>query len=547
MNIESRIPLAIVLLMFFLASLDGASAQQAAAESQAPTYDNSARESGQVVQQSLVGTVSADRVAELEQRVAELESSLVAQQAAYSVPEAPVGLDAAPPAAPAKPDPASMKGGWGKNGFEAVSPNKDFVIHIGGRVQVDAVALQNSPLVLGGVGTDDSVNFRRARFRMDGTMYKRMTWATEFDWVNGFNTDPTAGASPVFANGGNVALAPAITDMWVALTELPILGNVKVGSQKHPIGLEHLNSSRFLDFMERSYLQDAFFGPFNNGFVPGISTYNWNEAENATYAVGAYKNTQNFFGYDTGDNEYMLTGRMTAVPWSANDDAQLLHVGCGASYQGLDQDANPAVGNVRLRSRASLRNGPPSGLNPNLADTNFTGRIFADNETLVTPEIAFVAGPWLWQAEYVAGFINGATFTPTGGAATHVGQIFTQGHYVEVLYFLTGEHRAYERHEARFGRVVPRNNLTWNPSGITDLGAWQVGARYGFLDLNDGIVSGGYIQDLTVGLNWFLNPFSKIQFNYIHQHVNSAGFLAGAAFANNDNLDGFGVRCAYDF
>jgi phosphate-selective porin OprO/OprP len=482
---------------------------------------------------------SGDRLAELERRIAELEQSMILQPPAPEAPETP------PPAA--KPDPNAMKVGWGKNGFEAASANKDFVFHAGGRVQVDAVAMQDSNLVLSGIGTDDAVNFRRARFRMDGTMYKRMTWATEFDWVNDIDTDPTNGATPVFANGGDVAPVPAITDMWLAFGEVPWVGNVKVGSQKPPIGLEHLNSSRFLDFMERSFLQDAYFGPFTNGFTPGVSVYNWNEDETATYALGAYKHNQNIFGYDTGDNEYMLIGRLTAVPWAANDDAQLLHVGCAASFQGLDQDASPAVGNVRIRSRASLRNGPPSALNPNLADTNFSGRLFADNQTLIAPEIALVDGPWLWQAEYVAGYINGTTLTPNVGAPIHLGQVFTQGHYVQVLYFLTGEHRAYERHEARFGRVVPNNNLLWNPCGVCDLGAWQVGARYGFLDLNDGPLGGGYIQDLTIGLNWFLNPFSKIQFNYVHQHVNSSGRLNGVDFANDGNLDGFGVRCAYDF
>lgn len=477
----------------------------------------------------------ADRIAELERQLAELQTS--------------VGELHTAPAAP-KEDSASMKAKWGSNGFEAESKNKNFKFHAGGRVQVDAVALQDSNLVLGGVGTEDAVDFRRARFRMDGTMYQRITWATEFDWVNGFNIDPTAGAAPVNAQSGNVAVVPALTDMWIAMGEVPLIGNIKIGNQKEPIGLEHMNSSRFLDFMERSYLQDAYFGPFNNGFTPGMSAYNWNEAETATYALGGYKYTQNPFGYDTGDNEWALTGRLTAVPWAAHDDARLVHVGLAASYRGLDQDVAPATGNVRIRSRASLRNGP-GPLNPTLADTNFSGRIFADNETLLAPEVAVVLGPWLWQAEYVAGFLNGAVFTPTGGAPTPVGQAFTQGQYVQVLYFLTGEHRAYERHEARFGRVVPNENASWNPSGICSLGAWQIGARYGFLDLNDANtgLDGGQIQDFTAGLNWFLNPFSKIQFNYIHQHVqnnlrNGAGVITTA---NDDNLDGFGVRCAFDF
>lgn len=480
------------------------------------------------------GQATSGEIAALEQRIAELEDSVA-------------GLQMLPPVEDdAKP--LGMNAAWGKNGFEAVSNNGDFKIHIGGRVQLDAIALGNSDLVLGGVGTDDAVDFRRARFRIDGTMFKTMSWAAEFDFVNGQDYDPTNPATPINAFGGDVGHVPAPTDLWWAFHEVPYVSNIRIGSQKEPIGLEHLCSSRYLDFMERSYLQDAFTGPYNNGFTPGISVYGWNDNETVTACIGAYKNVQNVFHYDTGDNEYALTGRMTCVPYAADDDAYLLHIGCGASYRGLDQQAAPTTGNVRIRSRASLRNGP-GPLNPVLADTNFSGRLFADNETLIAPEIALVNGPWLWQAEYIAGFLNDTLFTPNGGATVNIDQVFVQGQYVEVLYFLTGEHRVYDRHEGRFTRVTPHCNASWNTCGFKSWGAWQVGARYGFLDLNDAALQGGYIQDFTLGLNWFLNPFAKLQFNYIYQQVDNVQVNnAGVVTADNDgNLQGFGVRFAQDF
>lgn len=498
-----------------------------------------ALEDDSLVQQTApVDQHPVDRILELESRVAELESAM-------SALPPPMELGPAP-----NRNPLGMTAGWGKNGFEAISADKNFSIHVGGRVQLDGVALQDSDLVLTGVGTDDAVNFRRARLRVDGTMYKTMGWCAEFDFVNGQDFDPLNGPTPVTRLTGDVGNVVGPTDLWWLFTEVPIVGNVRIGNQKEPIGLEHLNSSRFLDFMERSYLQDAYYGPINNGFTPGIAITNWNEAETILGTIGVYKNTQNLYAYDTGDNEYALTGRLSCVPWAANDDEELVHIGCAASYRGLDQDAAATTGNIRLRSRASLRNGP-GPLNPHLADTNFFGRILADNETLVAPEVAVVMGPWLCQAEYVAGFLNGVQLTPNGGATTAVGQSFTQGHYVQVLYFLTGEHRVYERHDGRFGRVVPTRNVSWNPGGFCSYGAWQIGVRYGFLDLNDPStgLAGGQIQDLTIGLNWFLNPFAKLQFNYIHEHVeNTQVNAAGVVTAVNDgNLDGFGVRFAQDF
>ncbi len=484
--------------------------------------------------QESVSVETAEKIESLEVRIAELESTLGAWQSL--------------PPLVHETDRKAMKARWGESGFEVISSDESFRVHVGGRVQIDGVAFERSDLVLGGVGTQDAVDFRRARIRIDGEMYQNMAWAAEFDFVNGHNFDQPNPAAPVTPFGGNVGNVVVPTDLWWSFHEVPYVGNIRLGNQKEHFGLEHLCSSRFLDFMERSYLQDAFFGPFNNGFTPGISFFDWNSAETMTVAIGAYKNVQNIFGYETGNGEYALTGRLTCVPLASDDDSYLLHVGCAASFRGLDQETTATSGNVRIRSRASLRNGP-GPLNPNLADTNFTGRLFADNETLITPEIALVYGPWLWQSEYVAGFINNTEFTPNGGVTTDVGQVFVQGQYVEVLYFLTGEHRHYERTEARFGRVNPHCNLAWNRCGVQSWGAWQIGARYGFLDLNDGAVQGGYIQDLTIGLNWFLNPFSKLQFNYVHEkvdniQVNNAGTVTAV---NDGSLNGFGVRFAQDF
>ncbi len=65
------------------------------------------------------------------------------------------------------------------------------------------------------------------------------------------------------------------------------------------------------------------------------------------------------------------------------------------------------------------------------------------------PELAVVYGPWLFQTEYAASFLNGAA--TLAGAPINGGQMFTQAYYAEVLYFLTGEHREYERKQAAFG------------------------------------------------------------------------------------------------
>lgn len=513
-----------------------AAAEESAAADKGPSLIAlpPAEESGPTL--TLANSADADRVTALEERIEQLEAAL-AEGAAGKSDDGEQGLH------------DTMVPSWGREGFQAESPDKEFKIHVGGRVQLDGVVLDAPDLVLGGVGDADAVDFRRARIRIDGTMYYTMQWAAEFDFVNAFDSDPTNPADYVNAFGGDAIHTVAPTDLWWDFSEMPLLGNLRLGNQKEPIGLEHVQSSRFLDFMERSYLQDAFFGPFNNGFSPGVMVHSYNESETVTWQYGAYRNTQNVFAYDVGDSEYAATGRITCVPWSACDDRELVHLGIAGSFRGLDQDETLANGNIRVRSRASLRNGP-GPLNPTIADTNFAGRLFADDQVLINPEAAYVRGPWLFQTEYCAGWINETIFTPTGGAATDIGQVFVQGSYVNVLYFLTGEHRAYDRHEARFARVVPHENAMRLKDGtLTGIGAWQIGARYGFLDLNDDGVAGGYIQDLTLGLNWFLNPHAKLQFNFIADHVNNRlRNNAGVVTTVNDAfLTGFGMRFACDF
>jgi phosphate-selective porin OprO/OprP len=120
-----------------------------------------------------------------------------------------------------------------------------------------------------------------------------------------------------------------------------------------------------------------------------------------------------------------------------------------------------------------------------------------------------------------------------------------------LLYFLTGEHRFYNRKTAAFGRVTPNSNFTG--FGIGDgcdgdgcepgcgSGAWQVGIRYSWIDLDNRGFRGGTIHDLTLGLNWFLNPYMKWQWNLECLYRNAPDP------AHDGWVYGFGTRLAFDF
>ena len=438
------------------------------------------------------------------------------------------GAGVALPKAAAKPaDPFSMSAKW-KNGLELESADKQFRVHVGGRTQIDAVFFQGDSAFdnAGGARTSDAVDFRRARLRVDGTMYGWIDWCVEYDFVNGANVNPPAAPSE-----GSIINTTGLTDAYFIFKDIPVVGNFKAGLFKDPIGMEHNTSSRYLEFMERSYIQDAFTGPSNNGFVPGLMIYDTYADEHGTWATGFFKNTTNAYSYGLGGGEYAWTSRVTFLPIYEDEGARLLHVGLSGSLRDLNDDQ------IRYRARPALRNGP-GPWDPVIADTGtFTG----DNQGLLGGEIAANWGSLSLQGEFFGSWVTDTVGNLAPFVGTPLGTSYVYGWYAEALYFLTGEVRNYDRKAGLYARTTPRENFGLSKG----LGAWQVGARYSKLYLRDTGIDGGVVDDVTLGLNWYLNPNLKLQANYVVTHGEPPAI--GAARGMNGTIHGFGMRLAHDF
>ena len=50
-------------------------------------------------------------------------------------------------------------------------------------------------------------------------------------------------------------------------------------------------------------------------------------------------------------------------------------------------------------------------------------------------------------------------------------------------------------------------------------GAWEIGFRHSFVDLNDKNIEGGKEMNFTVGLNWYLRPKMRLMLNYVRVNV----------------------------
>ena len=173
---------------------------------------------------------------------------------------------------------------------------------------------------------------------------------------------------------------------------------------------------------------------------------------------------------------------MTGLPWYEDDGKELIHLGLGFWGGEVVQDE------LRVRARLCCATRPGFAV-PILVDTR---EVPASRQYTIGPEFAMVHGPLTIQAEWAGQFLTDAN--PDG---VSVGTVFYHGGYVEALYFLTGEHQDYNRHDGVFGRVVPKHPFHWKKNdSYGACGAWQVGTRFSYLDLNDKGFSEGQV---TIG------------------------------------------------
>jgi phosphate-selective porin OprO/OprP len=507
----------------------------------------------------------------LEEQVAELRARLDQMtqpaQAAPSIGAATTNVSTVPGSA-FGPEATGTTGKYLSDGLTFTSQDGNFKTHFGGLVHFDIIGFGTGTpgitSIPGGAGNQTAVEFRRLRMRAEGTMYSNIDWVSEFDFAFALqNTDQRDAAAQVTGlrsfpagvgvQGGNTINVIQPTTVFMTIKDLPVVSNLRIGNQQNWIGFEHIESARFLDFMERSILMDAFYGPNNNGYMPGISMFRNTEDQMAGVQLGVYKNTvyDSGFTYDIGD-AWVYGGRGIWTPYYDEESKgrYMIHTGFGAEYRTFNDNPSPnqAGQNIRIRSRGDLRN-VASTLDPNFADT---GNFFTGSQLVINPELVGQFGSWLFQSEFANAWFYGAR--PTKTSKTSLGSVYMQGGYVQVLYFLTGENRVYNRQSGVFVRTLPNENFNYSKG---TWGAWQVGVRFDWLDLNSGkFVNGGNEQDMTFGLNWFLNPNARFQFNYVLSWLNNApavtfpgtvGALNGSRFVGDGYINTFGGRMDFNF
>jgi phosphate-selective porin OprO/OprP len=336
-----------------------------------------------------------------------------------------------------------------------------------------------------------------------------------------------------------------LTDFYLTFREVPIVGNIRVGHFQAPVGLERISSSNAWYYMERSSLYDAFLGP--NDYQDGIELFDSCLDDRVTWAssftrIG--KSTVQSFGFGANDGAYAVAARLTGLPICADDGRALMHLGVGAQHAALIGDQ------FAVASRPLLRSGSGSGMDtPNVVAT---GTYLAPNGAdIVDFEWAAIIGPFSLSSEYAIARVTDVSDS-SNPFGPH-GDVVYQAAYVEGGVFLTGESRKYDRKTGTWARTVPATNFLGKRSADDNcdrgFGAVQLVARYTYLDLvgGDPVLTptagarAGRQSDITLGINWYLNPQVWVMADYVWTRIDSV--VPGAS----GDFQGVGVRVHVDF
>jgi len=389
---------------------------------------------------------------------------------------------------------------------------------------------------------NEGTNFRRARFGIDGKLFKDFDYALIYEF-----------------GGSGAEDTGHIQEAWVQYTGWKPW-RIKVGAFEPNIGLAAAVSTSQMPFMERpapaevarnvaagdsrSAVQLTGNGTWGDG-DSGIAT-RWFASAALTGNTVSTLNSTGGFATQPLDEQTGIIGRLAIAPFdSTNWQA---HFAVNAQYVTQPNDAGVTVTPrypIQLRDRPELR---VDGTR--LVDT---GGIDAKTASVLGGEFALTAQQFFLESEYFEYRIQRRNVT----AVMPADPTF-HGWYVGGGWVLTGENRPYNPGEARLD--APKMTYNFNPAAGT-WGAFELVARYSDLDLNFhdcgaghaipaspaacfDAIRGGEQKISTLGLNWYLNPDIRIMIDYLHVDVNrfnAAGLQVGQKY------NALGLRGQYVF
>lgn len=428
--------------------------------------------------------------------------------------------------------------------------------HIGGRILIDGGASTQPER-----GLNSTANINQARLQVEGKFQNIWDYKLQYDFT-GANISALSGSASTSAIGG-------IRDAYIALHRFEPL-TLQIGNFFEPFGLERQTSKVYVSFLERGLATDIFSPSRHIGFAALANGSNWSlkggifstsfedkALQPAAETPVPYWINPKAGWVPTGGAQYFdVTGRATFAP--INDGDQLFHFGLSGRYH--RPNSSTAGNDDRVLALGSNAFGEANTLRNNMLgtpDLSCGAIAFGPNSGIpgkcvkdvlgYGAELALVKGPLSIQAEYLgahydrdAGALQRANlagvYAPGGSSLTF------GGFYAFGSWFLTGESRAasYSVKDSTGSnfRQIPIKH----PLSAGGWGAVELLARYSSVDLNNGSnigsryanilafapnaatrtsianagVLGGQQSDVTLGVNWYLDPGFRLMANFVH-------------------------------
>jgi phosphate-selective porin OprO/OprP len=273
------------------------------------------------------------------------------------------------------------------------SPDGDFRIELGGRVQLDYDAVDDDARALTGAELADRFPVRRARLDLSGRAFRWIDFKIEADFTEG------------------VSLKDAYLDFRF-LPELRLRG----GQFKVPFSREELTSSRFIDFVERSVINELaptydagvmLHGPLFGGVLE--------------YSFGAFNGS----GEDTSDGNdgKDVAGRLVLAPFARSDNRWLKGLYLAGNATWGDQDSITSA-----QGRTAARTGTRF--------TYFAAHPTRGERTRFGGDLVWLLGPASLKFEYAEQRNERARVGPDG---VDLDDLVARGWYASGTWILTGE------------------------------------------------------------------------------------------------------------
>lgn len=370
-----------------------------------------------------------------------------------------------------------------------------------GRIQYDAGYIENPNDAINTRNLGFNTRVRRIRLGAEGTIPGDFGYKFEMDFAN----------SQVGFGDAIITYAPD-GKPW----------SLAIGNHETFEGLEQLTSSRFLSFLERAQMNDAFGHSRRIGVSFGLA----DAANVARFNAG-------IFSAHSIDSSFNNDGWIAAARGTYSPEVMGGRLHLGANFQHREFQSNNGGSN-------STSNGAPSNnqlaryrARPFLQTTDVrfvdTGAFAAKSDQIYGLELGGIfkslhlAGEAQWTKvdAYSTGDIQTGldAFSATNTALVPVADPTFFSWYAEAGYFLTGETRGYKN------GVWDRTKVL-KPFSKGGWGALQLNARYDYLDLASDSLKQGFTNDFTTG--------ASVASNSLLRGGTQTGYLASLIWIPED-------------